>query len=288
MPAGLTCDVLVVSGHFAGTEFYSSKPDVRETLPIDALERASCSGYLPRALLATEGGLPLRLRHAESGSRPPATPELAMSLVREGPPRRRERMARALAARHGDSAFEHMRRLFPGVPVIYGFTSKAPYGRVAGPMLDRHLAATASLSSAPGAVNEGLRRLFAPASLVVTEGQRETDPDAGYRAEVVPLLRYTDVRGREARRHPRDDVAQHGRGAAHAGSRREVPGRDRSIRARGSRIRRRARGDRRGRAAQDALPSASRATPPTPRCACASSRSRATWAGSMPPASARS
>src|SRR5258708_1443978 len=37
------CDVLVVSGHFAGTEFYSSKLDVNESLPVDEIERAQCS-----------------------------------------------------------------------------------------------------------------------------------------------------------------------------------------------------------------------------------------------------
>ena len=36
------CDVLVVSGHFAGTEFYGSSPSTDETLPVDELERASC------------------------------------------------------------------------------------------------------------------------------------------------------------------------------------------------------------------------------------------------------
>lgn len=35
---GVQCDVLVVSGHFAGTEFYSSKFDVSESLPIAEIE----------------------------------------------------------------------------------------------------------------------------------------------------------------------------------------------------------------------------------------------------------
>src|SRR6185503_6738378 len=35
----VSCDVLVVSGHFAGNEFYSSKFDVAESLPVDELER---------------------------------------------------------------------------------------------------------------------------------------------------------------------------------------------------------------------------------------------------------
>src|SRR6266508_4366124 len=42
--AGVRCDVLVISGHFdGGDEFYSDRPDVREYLPVDEMERASCS-----------------------------------------------------------------------------------------------------------------------------------------------------------------------------------------------------------------------------------------------------
>ena len=36
---GIQCDVLMVSGHFAGTEFYSSRFNVDETLPVDEIER---------------------------------------------------------------------------------------------------------------------------------------------------------------------------------------------------------------------------------------------------------
>ena len=41
------CDVLVVSGHFAGTEFYSSRPDTRETLQVSDLRGALCSASCP-------------------------------------------------------------------------------------------------------------------------------------------------------------------------------------------------------------------------------------------------
>ncbi|HET7401965.1 MAG TPA: hypothetical protein VFJ62_09295, partial [Usitatibacter sp.] len=45
--AHVRCDVLVVSGHFAGTEFYSSRFDAKETLPVDEMERVSCSDSCP-------------------------------------------------------------------------------------------------------------------------------------------------------------------------------------------------------------------------------------------------
>src|SRR5918911_4473667 len=41
---GIQCDMLVVSGHFAGSEFYSSRPEARETLKVDEIERVQCSG----------------------------------------------------------------------------------------------------------------------------------------------------------------------------------------------------------------------------------------------------
>src|SRR5512147_2360950 len=43
------CDVLVISGHFdGGTEFYSDRFDMRESLPVEDLERATCSNACPR------------------------------------------------------------------------------------------------------------------------------------------------------------------------------------------------------------------------------------------------
>jgi len=186
---GIRCDVLLVSGHFAGTEFYSSRFNQVETLPVDEIERAQCSdscqlfSQLKEVYLFgcdTLNPTPVRT----------ATPEVEMSLVREGStPEVARREAQALADRHGESALEHMRRLFPGVPVIYGFSSKAPYGRVAGPMLERFFEAGNEVGS--GRVSERLHKLFAPASMTVTTGLREGEPNSDYRVEA---CRYHDDR----------------------------------------------------------------------------------------------
>ena len=186
---GIRCDVLVVSGHFAGTEFYSSRLNQVETLPVDEIERAQCSdscglfSQLKEVYLFgcdTLNPTPVRT----------ATPEVAMSLVREGAtPDAARREAQALADRHGESALAHMRRLFPGVPVIYGFSSKAPYGRFAGPMLEGYFKSGGEIGS--GVVSDRLHKLFAPASMTVTTGLREGEPNADYRAET---CRYHDDR----------------------------------------------------------------------------------------------
>jgi len=195
------CDVLVVSGHFAGTEFYSSRFNQAETLPVDEIERAQCSGscgvfaHLKEVYLFgcdTLNPTPIRT----------ATPEVAMSLVREGATPGAARVeAQALAERHGESALQHMRRLFPGVPVIYGFSSKAPYGRIAGPMLERYFQAGGEVGT--GAVSERLHKLFAPASMTVTSGLEDGEPDGDYRAEacryhddrLTPAMKVAAIRG---------------------------------------------------------------------------------------------
>ena len=48
------------------------------------------------------------------------------------------RLVRALNERHSDSNLDRMRQIFVNVPVIYGFSSKAPLGATAGPLLDRY------------------------------------------------------------------------------------------------------------------------------------------------------
>ncbi len=76
-----------------------------------------------------------------------------------------------------------MRRLFPGVPVIYGFSSLAPYGRVAGPMLERFFEAGGVPDVASGVPSDRLLRLFGPASMTVASG-----------AGADPMCRYHDER----------------------------------------------------------------------------------------------
>ncbi|MEO5676937.1 MAG: hypothetical protein ABIQ84_05280 [Usitatibacter sp.] len=192
------CDVLLVSGHFAGTEFYSSRLHVNETLPVDEMERVACSESCPGLFAELKE---VYLFGCDTLNPTPvrtATPEVARSLEREGrTPEDSARGARELAERHGESALDHMRRLFPNVPVIYGFSSKAPYGRVAGPMLKRLFQAGGGDEFGSGRVSERLHRLFAPASMTVATGLRDSDAHADYRAEV---CRYFDDRLSPARK----------------------------------------------------------------------------------------
>jgi hypothetical protein len=181
----VSCDVLVVSGHFAGTEFYSSRFQVQESLPVAEMERAICSESCP--------GLFSRLKEVylfgcDTLKPEPvasAMPEVIRGLVRSGlalP--EAERAARALSERHGESSRDLMRRLFANVPVIYGFASLAPLGKVAGPMLQRHFETGADEDVGSGRVSARLLKLFGPSSMVVTSGQSDHEPHADFRREV--------------------------------------------------------------------------------------------------------
>ncbi|HUQ28112.1 MAG TPA: hypothetical protein VM051_05940, partial [Usitatibacter sp.] len=170
---GIECDVLVVSGHFAGTEFYSSRPETRETLKVDEIERVQCSGSCGLFSKLKEAYLfgcdTLKPEPVRS-----AMPEIIRGLVRAGVTGpQAENVARALSEREAESSRGLMRRLFPGVPVIYGFSSLAPYGRVAGPLLERFFESGGGEDVATGRASERLLKLFGPSSMTLAEGMAE-------------------------------------------------------------------------------------------------------------------
>ena len=155
--ARVRCDVLVVSGHFAGTAFYSSKHG--EHLPVDELERVACSDSCP--------GLFAQLKEVYL---------FGCDSLKTEPVRT-----------YGESAYDRMRRIFRDVPTIYGFASLAPYGRVAGPMLRSYFESGAASEVGSGVASPRLLKLFGPSSMIATSGQREVA--AAQRAEV---CRYYD------------------------------------------------------------------------------------------------
>ena len=178
------CDVLVVSGHFAGNEFYSSRFDVNESLPVDEMERVACSASCPDHFANLKEVYLFGCDSLKAEPVKSAAPEIVRGLVRAGLSKAEaERIAKGLSERHAEASRDRMRRIFANVPVIYGFSSLAPYGRVAGPMLSRHFEKVSTDEVGTGLPSARLLATFAPASMVITSGQRETDPNADYRAE---------------------------------------------------------------------------------------------------------
>src|SRR2546422_1856553 len=177
------CDVLLISGHFDdGTEFYSDRLDVRESLPVEEMQRASCSDSCPGLFSQLKevylfGCNTLQAQPVRSASR-----EIARSLIRSGySSADAERMSQMLSERHGESNRDRMRLIFKDVPVIYGFSSKAPVGPVAASMLNGYLRSGGSGEIGSGRASGGLRSHFATSSMAAASGLSDSDPLAAVR-----------------------------------------------------------------------------------------------------------
>jgi len=182
----IRCDALIISGHFdGGDQFYTDRLDAREFLPVAELERASCSDSCPGVFSQLKEVYLFGCNTLNAEAMRSASAEIARSLVRSGQsPADAERLARLLSERHGESNRERMRHIFKGVPVLYGFSSKAPLGRTAGPLLERYFQSTPSTEIATGRVSGKLVGLFAPTSMTVASGLTDFDPHAGFRTDV--------------------------------------------------------------------------------------------------------
>jgi hypothetical protein len=184
--AGVKCDVLVISGHFdGGVEFYSDRVDMRESLPVAELARASCSDSCPGLFSQLKEVYLFGCNTLNAEAMRSATAEIGRSLVRAGhSPADADRLTRLLNERHADSNRDRMRMIFKDVPVIYGFSSKAPLGRSAGPVLERWFQGGGAAEVATGRPSAKLLGLFAPVSMTVASGMTPSDPQAAYRADV--------------------------------------------------------------------------------------------------------
>ena len=139
----IRCDVLVISGHFdAGTEFYSDRLDAREFLPVEEMERVSCSESCPGLFSQLKEVYLFGCNTLNAEAVKATSAEVARTLVRSGHTRAdAERLSQALEERYGESNRDGMRRIFMNVPVIYGFSSLAPLGRTANARVQRSAAA---------------------------------------------------------------------------------------------------------------------------------------------------
>ncbi|WP_128001728.1 hypothetical protein [Piscinibacter defluvii] len=184
---GVSCDVLVISGHFDdGSEFYTDRPDFREFLTVHEMEHESCRpdglfAHLKEVYLFGCNTLKSEPRYAASG-------EVLRSLQRAGASRAEaERRAAWLSERYGQSNRERLRHVFKDVPVLYGFSSKAPLGRYAGPLMERYFETAPAGEVGSGRPSATLLKLFGPSSMISVAGLTEADPHAGFRAEMCSL-----------------------------------------------------------------------------------------------------
>lgn len=183
---GIRCDALIISGHFdGGTEFYSDRVDARESLSVDEMERASCSDSCSGVFAQLQEVYLFGCNTLNAESMRHASAEITRSLVRSGRSlAEADRVSRALSERHGESNRERMRHIFKDVPVLYGFSSKAPLGRAARPLLESYFRTASTGEIGSGRASARLVGLFAPSSMTVAAGLTDADVHAGFRRDV--------------------------------------------------------------------------------------------------------
>ncbi len=188
--ATVTCDVLIISGHYDGAnDFFSDQLETPEFLPVDELERASCSDSCPGLFSQLKEVYLFGCNTLNAVPLSRASAEVVRSLVREGHSlKEAERQLRALNAGHGESSRDRMRQVFWDVPVIYGFSSVAPLGPFAGATLNRHFQAGGGREIGLGSPSKRLLSLFASNSMTSARGMTAKDPHADVRGDVCQFV----------------------------------------------------------------------------------------------------
>ena len=183
---GIRCDVLVISGHYDGRdEFYSDREDAVDFLPVEEMERASCSHSCSGLFAQLKEVYLFGCNTLNPEALKRASAEIERSLVRSGYSRADAGLlSRTLNARHGESSRDRMRLIFRDVPVIYGFSAKAPLGPVAASMLNGYFRSGGGSETGGGRGSPRLLSYFANTSLTVAAGLNDSDALAPFRRDV--------------------------------------------------------------------------------------------------------
>ena len=197
--ARVSCDVLVISGHYdGGNEFFSDRLDVSEHLPVDEMERVSCSDSCPGLFSQLKEVHLFGCNTLNSEAQNSASAEVMRSLLRDGHSlKEAERQVRRLNAGHGQSSRDRMRQVFKDVPVIYGFSSVAPLGPIAAATLNSYFRGSGAREIGQGRPSARLLASFAQHGLTVTQGMTDRDPHAAVRRDV---CQFADERLTDAQR----------------------------------------------------------------------------------------
>ncbi len=159
----LKCDVVIISGHFAreafaaGTELENIQKSAY--LNVEDMERASCSNSCPGIFANPKeiymfGCNTLNLKNENYD---PSAQENNRS---------------------------RMRRIFAGVPVVYGFASSAPLGPQAAHLLNGYFRAAMAGEIGSGRMNHRMISNLAAASMTAVTGMRPSDVDYVYHNQV--------------------------------------------------------------------------------------------------------
>lgn len=187
----LECDVTVISAEFAGKFFGRSGCSLSLAEMEEASCQARCDGlfHTPREvfLLACN-----TLATKDFDMRGPAR-YLQILLDHDFDRATAERVVAIRYGPLGPTFREALRRIFMGVPRIYGFSSAAPLGEYSGPMLERYFDVVGDYRRhvesvrRDGGRNRALAAAFAGTSFVETSGLASSDPAAADRALICAL-----------------------------------------------------------------------------------------------------
>lgn len=183
---GIRCDILLISGHYDGRdEFYSDRLGGHEFLPVEEMERASCSHSCAGLFSQLKEVYLFGCNTLNPEALKRTSAEIERSLVRSGySPADAERLYRTLSVRHGESSRDRMRLIFKDVPVIYGFSAKAPVGPAAASMLGGYFRSGGGSETGGGRASRMLLGHFGGSSLTVASGLSDSDALATFRRDV--------------------------------------------------------------------------------------------------------
>ncbi|MEJ5989276.1 hypothetical protein WG902_04710 [Ramlibacter sp. PS3R-8] len=184
------CDALIISGHFdGGTEFYTDRHDNSEYLSVEEMERASCSDSCPGVFSQLKEVYLMGCNTLKTEARQTVTEDIVRGLLRSGhTPADASRVAGILGEQHAGTNRDRMRAIFKDVPVIYGFSSLAPLGRTAGPLLDRYFQSAAVPEIGSGQVSSKLMAAFSNTALTVTPGLSDAESKATLRRDACQFV----------------------------------------------------------------------------------------------------
>lgn len=130
------CDVLLISGHFAGSFFGSSG----KTLPLRDLEKSACQDECSGIFNNTKEVYLFGCNTLAGKEKDSRTPEQYLQVLLDDGFSLGQAQ-QVVAFRYsplGGSFANRMRSVFSNTPKIYGFNSKSPLGKHVGPILDRY------------------------------------------------------------------------------------------------------------------------------------------------------
>ena len=164
-PANRTCAATHSSSPAISTTAPSSTPTVSKTAKFAAGSRtassASCSDVVPGLFSQLKEVYLFGCNTLKSDPRHVARPRSRAASCARAIRRLTPNGCRALLnERYGESNRDRLRHIFKDVPVLYGFSSKAPLGRTAGPLLERYFQTAPAGEIASGHASPTLLNLF--------------------------------------------------------------------------------------------------------------------------------